>query len=180
VTLFIEKRVNVLTRNVILVGFMGTGKSTVGKLLAKKMGWRFTDIDEWIETEQQMPIRELFRIHGESYFRALESKALSELLAADKQIVATGGGAVLAEENRSCMLDNGWVVALTANRDTIVSRVSRDHNRPLLQGNLQERVHTLLEQRKHAYDFAHVTIDTTDLNSGQIVDLILQNKALEP
>jgi shikimate kinase len=170
----------VLTRNVILVGFMGTGKSTVGKLLAKRLGWRFTDMDERIEKEQRMPISELFRIHGESYFREMESKVLITLLAADKQIVATGGGAVLAEENRSCMLDNGWVIALTANPDTIVSRVSRDQNRPLLQGNLQERVHTLLEQRKHAYEFAHVTIDTTHLNTDQIVDLILQNKNLEP
>jgi shikimate kinase len=179
VTLFIEKRIDVLTRNVILVGFMGTGKSTVGKLLAKRLGWRFTDMDERIEKEQRMPIRELFRIHGESYFRDLESKTLSTLLTADKQVVATGGGAVLAEDNRSCMLDNGWVIALTANPDTIVSRVSRDQNRPLLQGNLQERVHTLLEQRKHAYEFAHLTIDTTQLNTDQIVDLILQDKALE-
>jgi shikimate kinase len=180
VTLFIEKRIDVLTRNVILVGFMGTGKSTVGKLLAKRLGWRFTDMDEQIEKEQGMPIRELFRIHGESYFRDLESKALSARLAAEKQIVATGGGAVLAEANRSCMLDNGWVIALTATADTIVSRVSRDQNRPLLQGNLQERVNTLLEQRKHAYEFAHMTIDTTHLTTDQIVDLILQNKALEP
>ncbi|SEB43623.1 shikimate kinase [Paenibacillus sp. GP183] len=167
-------------RNVILVGFMGTGKSTVGKLLAKRLGWTFIDMDERIEKEQRMPIRELFRIHGESYFRDLETKALSAQLDADQQIVATGGGAVLAEENRSCMLDNGWVIALTANPDTIISRVSRDQNRPLLQGNLQERVNTLLEERKHAYEFAHVTIDTTHLNTDQIVDLILQTNTLEP
>jgi shikimate kinase len=159
---------------------MGTGKSTVGKLLAKRLDWRFTDMDEWIEKEQMMPIRELFRIHGEPYFRALESQTLSGLLTADKQIVATGGGAVLAEENRSCMLENGLVIALTANPATIISRVSRDQNRPLLQGDLQERVHTLLEQRRHAYEFAQVKIDTTHLNTDQIVDLILQNKALEP
>jgi shikimate kinase len=171
--------INVGTRNVILVGFMGTGKSTVGKLLAKRLGWNFTDMDEWIENEQRMPIRELFRLHGESYFRALESKALSALLASDKHIVATGGGAVLAEENRSCMLENGLVIALTANPDTIISRVSRDQNRPLLHGNLEDRVHTLLEQRKDAYEFAQVTIDTTHLNIDQIVDHILQNKALE-
>jgi shikimate kinase len=157
---------------------MGTGKSTVGKLLAKRLGWTFIDIDDWIEKDQGMPVRELFRIHGESYFRDLESRALSALLAADQQIVATGGGAVLAEENRSCMLDNGWVIALTADPDTIVSRVSHDHNRPLLKGNLQERVNTLLEERKHAYEFAHVTIDTSHLNTDQIVELILQNNTL--
>jgi shikimate kinase len=169
----------VLTRNVILIGFMGTGKSTVGKLLAQRLGWGYTDVDEWIEKQMNMTIRELFQSHGEPAFRSMESKALSELLAADNQIVATGGGAVLLESNRTCMLANGLVVALTANPETIISRVSRDQNRPLLQGNLQERVYTLLEQRKDVYDFAEVAIDTTDLNTDEIVDLILQNKALE-
>jgi shikimate kinase len=169
----------VLRRNVILIGFMGTGKSTVGKQLALRLGWGFTDVDEWIEKQMNMTIRELFQVHGEPFFRSLESKALSELLAVDNQIVATGGGAVLSESNRFCMLANGLVIALTASPETIISRVSRDENRPLLQGNLQERVYTLLEQRKDVYDFAEVTIDTTDLNTDEIVDLILQNKALE-
>jgi shikimate kinase len=167
------------TRNVILVGFMGTGKSTVGKLLAGRLGWSFADMDEYIEKEQKTAIRDLFRVHGEPYFRALESKVLSKLVEKKKKVVATGGGAVLAEENRECMLQNGLVIALTADPDCIIRRVSRDQNRPLLEGNLQERVHTLLEQRKHVYEFAHLTIDTTDLSTVQIVDQIIKNIELD-
>jgi shikimate kinase len=171
----IEKGINVRTRNVILVGFMGTGKSTVGKLLAGRLGWSFADMDEWIEKEQQSAIRDLFRTHGEAHFRSLESKALRKLLEEEKKILATGGGAVLAQENRDCMRENGFVIALTADSASIINRVSRDQNRPLLEGNLEERVHTLLEQRKHAYEFAHLTIDTTDLSTEQIVDQIIKN-----
>jgi shikimate kinase len=165
----------VRTRNVILVGFMGTGKSTVGKLLAGRLGWNFADMDEWIEKQQQSAIRDLFRIHGEAYFRSLESKALRKLLEEEKKILATGGGAVLAQENRDCMRENGLVIALTATPASIINRVSHDQNRPLLQGNLEERVLTLLEQRKHAYEFADVTIDSTDLSAEQIVDEIIQH-----
>lgn len=166
------------TRNVVLVGFMGTGKSTIGKLLAKRLGWSFTDTDEWIEREQGTTISELFRKHGEAYFRSLESKALRELLTEKKRILATGGGAVLAEENRVCMLENGFVIALTADTETIICRVSSDRSRPLLQGDLEERVQALMEQRKHAYKFAHVSIDTTSLSAQQIVEQIINDMDL--
>ncbi|BFT73222.1 shikimate kinase [Paenibacillus sp. P36] len=166
------------TSNLVLVGFMGTGKSTVGKKLAERLGWQFQDSDAVLEDEQQTSIADLFRQYGEVHFRTLESKTLESLLAQRGQIVATGGGAVLAEENRACMLRNGFVVALKASPETIIHRVSADINRPLLQGNLEERVHTLLEQRKSAYDFAHVMIDTTELTTDQIVDLIIQQANL--
>jgi shikimate kinase len=179
IILFIEKGINVSIRNVILVGFMGTGKSTIGKLLAGRLGWSFADLDEYIEKEQKTAIRDLFRVHGEPHFRALESKALRKLLEKKKKVLASGGGAVLAEENRVCMLEHGLVIALTAAPDCIIGRVSRDQNRPLLEGDLQERVHTLLEQRKHAYEFAHLTIDTTDLSAVQIVDQIIKSLELE-
>ncbi|MVQ37038.1 shikimate kinase [Paenibacillus anseongensis] len=166
------------TSNLVLVGFMGTGKSTVGKKLAERLGWQFQDSDAVLEDEQQTSIGDLFRQYGEAHFRTLESKTLESLLAQRGQIVATGGGAVLAEENRACMLRNGFVVALKASPETIIHRVSADINRPLLQGNLEERVHTLLEQRKSAYDFAHAMIDTTELTTDQIVDLIIQQANL--
>ncbi|MZQ81729.1 AAA family ATPase [Paenibacillus sp. 5J-6] len=166
------------TSNLVIVGFMGTGKSTVGKLLAERLGWKFQDSDAVLEEAQQTSIADLFRQHGEAHFRSLESKTLESLLAHRGQIVATGGGAVLAEENRACMLRNGFVVALTASPEAIIHRVSTDISRPLLQGNLEERVHTLLEQRKSAYDFAHTVIDTTELTTDQIVDLIIRQANL--
>ena len=163
-----------VANNIILVGFMGTGKSTIGKLLASQPGWQFADTDEVVEHQAGMPIAELFSSHGEVYFRSLESKVVQELLNGNKQVLSTGGGAVLAEQNRTCMLQNGFVIALKAAPEEIIRRVSNDPNRPLLQGDLQERVHTLLEQRKHAYDFAQAEIDTTNLTTEQIVNQIMQ------
>jgi shikimate kinase len=158
---------------------MGTGKSTVGQKLAERLGWAFKDSDAVVEEQQQTTISELFRTQGEAHFRALESKALEHILACEGQVLATGGGAVLAENNRTCMLQNGYVVALYAAPDTIIQRVSSDRNRPLLEGDLEERVYTLLEQRKHAYEFANVKIDTTDLSTEQIVDEILKRAGLK-
>jgi len=157
---------------------MGTGKSTVGQKLAQRLDWTFQDSDAVVEEEQQTTISELFRLHGEAYFRALESRALEHILARQCQIIATGGGAVLAEGNREVMLHHGFVVALQASPEAVIQRVRNDRNRPLLQGNLEDRVYTLLEQRKHAYDFAHTMIDTTNLTTEQIVEEILIRSGL--
>ncbi|WP_312029475.1 shikimate kinase [Paenibacillus sedimenti] len=167
------------TSNIVLVGFMGTGKSTVGQKLAERLSWTFQDSDAVVEKEQQTTISELFRVHGEAHFRVLESKALEHILGQQGQILATGGGAVLAESNRACMLRHGYVVALQASPETIIQRVRSDQNRPLLQGNLEDRVYMLLEQRKHAYDFAHTTIDTTELTTDQIVEEIIVRAGLK-
>ncbi|MBP1996501.1 shikimate kinase [Paenibacillus eucommiae] len=166
--------------NVVLIGFMGTGKSTVGKFLAKQLNWSFTDTDAMIEQKEQMTIAEMFEARGEAYFRSLETKTIEELLAEEHQVLATGGGAVLAEKNRSCMLKNGFVVAFIASPEAIIRRVSSDQSRPLLQGNLDERVHSLLEQRKQAYDFAHMTIDTSELSPERIARIIMKRlKAIQ-
>ncbi|OAS13559.1 shikimate kinase [Paenibacillus oryzisoli] len=172
-----EKGICVTVRNIVLVGFMGTGKSTVGKKLAERLGWSFCDSDVVLEEVQQTSISEIFRNHGEAHFRALETETLARILDSEGQVVATGGGAVLADSNRKCMLQHGFVVALNADAETIIQRVSSDTNRPLLQGDLEERVHSLMEQRKHAYDFAHTSIDTTNLNEDEIADRIIQQAA---
>ncbi|UJF35235.1 shikimate kinase [Paenibacillus hexagrammi] len=166
------------TRNIVLVGFMGTGKSTIGKKLADQLGWNFQDSDAFVEQQQQTSIADMFREQGEAFFRKLESQALENLLAGEGQVVATGGGAVLAEANRTCMLSNGLVVALTATAEIIIQRVQSDQSRPLLQGNLEERVHTLMEQRRHAYDFAHLTIDTSALSTDEIAAKIIEHAGL--
>src|SRR5690606_15532127 len=160
--------------NLILVGFMGTGKSTVGRLLAERLGWTFTDSDTRIEEEQGATIAALFERDGEPRFREIESDTLLRLLADERQVVATGGGAVLAERNRIGMLEGGYVVALTASKETIIARVSGDTARPLLMGDLEERVSTLMETRKYAYDFADLKLDTTGLTPDQIAGRILQ------
>lgn len=149
--------------NIVLVGFMGTGKTTVGRILAKQLEWTFTDTDAYIERETGMTISRMFQDYGESYFRERETEALRELLLRKGQVVSTGGGAVLREENRRIMLENGLVVAMKAEEAVIVERVRGDTGRPLLQGDVEERVRTLVEARRHAYDFAPVQLQTDRL-----------------
>lgn len=163
-------------RNIILIGFMGTGKSSVGCKLAEKLGWTFVDTDALIERKESLTIPEIFALHGESRFRETEHEVLHEALRQSSQIIATGGGAVLRRENRELMLERGWVVALTAAQDVIVRRVEQDPARPLLQGNARQRVAELMERRKDAYGFADVTIDTTDLTVEAIAELILARR----
>lgn len=161
--------------NIILVGMMGTGKSTVGTALAEKAGFRLVDLDQIIEEEAQATIPELFARHGEAHFRDIESELLERVLQDSDIVLATGGGAVLREVNRDIMLDNGWVVALTADLESILKRVGEDPNRPLLAGGAKERLTALLEERKHAYDFAHVKMDTSGKSPDDLASEILMH-----
>lgn len=160
-------------KNIVLIGMMGTGKSTVGAHLAEQLGYCPIDLDLAIVQEAGASIPELFEQRGESGFRDLESGVLEATLQGEGIVLATGGGAVLREHNRSVMSSCGWVVALTATAEDILQRVGEDKNRPLLAGGAKERVYTLLEERKHAYEFADVTVDTTDKSPEQVSAEIL-------
>lgn len=146
--------------NLVLIGMMGTGKSTIGMELARRLGFAFVDSDAAVEQRHDISVKEMFVQHGEPYFRRAESEALAAIMEGSAQVVATGGGAVLAEANREVMMARGFVVALTATEETIISRVSADQSRPLLQGDLHERVRSIMESRRHAYDFADLRIET--------------------
>ncbi|WP_426447333.1 shikimate kinase [Paenibacillus sp. S-38] len=162
-------------RNMILIGMMGTGKSTVGQALAARLGWRFVDTDAVIEERTGKTIPELFAENGETFFREAEKEAVAAVLKESGQVVATGGGAVLREENRRAMSEGGLVVALLCSPERIIERVRTDTNRPLLQGNLEERVHTLAENRREAYTFADLAVDTSDLDVESIAGKILKH-----
>lgn len=158
---------------IILVGFMGTGKSTVGRILADRLGWAFTDSDRFIEREQGMPIPDIFRERGEAAFRALETDAIKRLVRMRRRVIATGGGAVLAAENRKAMLAGGLVVALKARPETIVHRVGGGVDRPLLAGDVQNNVRRLYNERRNAYDFANLTVQTDGLSATDVAEVIL-------
>jgi shikimate kinase len=165
------------SRNIIIVGFMGTGKSTVSRLLSERLGWESKDIDEEIERKAGRSIKQMFSEDGEEVFRDWESKVLADILGRRHQVVATGGGAVLREVNRRAMLSGGWVVGLTADKKSLIRRVTSAAaagTRPLLAGDAEERVSTLLEMRRHAYDFVHVMVDTTLRSPTEVTDLLLR------
>lgn len=163
------------SKNIILVGMMATGKSTVGAMLAEELGYELVDLDHLIIESEGRSIADIFAAEGEAYFRKLESAALRRMLEGEGRIISTGGGAVLVPGNAENMLANGLVVALTATEEAILARVSGDQNRPLLAGNAQKRVRTIMEQRREAYRFAHCTVDTTELSAAEVSQHILMH-----
>ncbi|MED5020252.1 shikimate kinase [Paenibacillus chibensis] len=163
-----------LNSHIILIGMMGTGKSTVGGILAEQLGYSLVDLDAAVVAEAGMTIPEMFELHGEAFFRQAETDMLRKVLSrGGRQIIATGGGAVLNPVNCELMVNGGFVAALTAEAETIIERVKGDTNRPLLAGNAEERIRTILEERKHAYQFAHCTVDTSGLSADEVAQFIL-------
>lgn len=161
--------------NVILIGFMGTGKTSVGKRLAKRLGWKFVDVDALVEASAKMPIAKVFSERGEVVFRRLERRHISRIAHGRHQVVSTGGGAFVNPKNRSLLRASGTVVCLTAKPSVILKRVSHKLKLlPMLSGVVKPltRIQGLLEQRAPAYAQADMTIDTSHLSVDEIVERI--------
>ncbi|MBQ3451257.1 MAG: AAA family ATPase [Selenomonadaceae bacterium] len=159
--------------NVILTGFMGTGKTSLGKLLATKLGRPFVDIDKKIEAEQKLSIPKIFERFGEEHFRALEKSAVKELSERRGLVIATGGGTVKDEENLRLLKSSGVLICLTTEPEEIFARTARRGERPVLDGGGSERLETikkLLAERKKFYDRADYQVDTTEWSPLQIID----------
>jgi shikimate kinase len=139
--------------NLILCGMMGAGKTSVGKEVAKALGWRWYDTDQLI-VERHGNVTEIFAKHGETYFRQLETEIVKELVQADCMVLSVGGGLVLREENVSLLRKNGQIVFLCASVETLEKRLQLDSSRPLLQTeeSLRERLQRLLKERTPIYE----------------------------
>lgn len=159
------------TSNLFLVGLMGAGKTTVGKLLAKHLGKRFVDADHEIEQRTGVKIAVIFELEGEEGFRVREEAAIDELTERDGIVLATGGGAILREANRHALRSRGTVIYLRANADDLWRRTRNDKSRPLLQTeNPRARLQELLAQRDPLYrETAHLIIDTGEQNVQKLV-----------
>src|SRR3989338_5844831 len=149
-------------KNIILTGFMGTGKTSVGKRLAKELNLKFIDTDDLIEKEAGICINEIFAKYGEAYFRRLESKVIDEVSSDKNLIIATGGGAVINPTNLLALKKNGILICLTASIDVILSRIGSGDERPLIsEGDKKETISNLLKVREPFYKKADFIVDTT-------------------
>ena len=164
--------------NIILTGFMGTGKTAVGKRLAKRLDWRFVDVDQLIEATAKLSIPRIFTERGEAVFRRLERRIIGRVVHGHEQVVATGGGSVLDPQNRSRLRACGPLICLTAKPQAIAERLgSKLSSRPLLHGRADPlaRIRSLLRQRARAYAQADLTIDTTHLSVEEVTEQIWQH-----
>ena len=162
-------------KNIILIGFMGSGKSTVGKELAKSMGMTFIDMDGRIEDDEGCKISEIFANKGEEHFRVLENKLIYRLSKETGQVVSTGGGIVTFNKNLKLLKKAGKVVFLRIKPETVLKRLEGDESRPLLMGDDKlTKITNLLLSRKAIYEkVADLTIDVDNLLVNEIVSRIV-------
>lgn len=167
-----------MSKPVCLLGFMGTGKSAVGRVLAERAGWRFVDLDAEIERAAGMDIPEIFQREGEEGFRDREARALLSSLDTENTVVACGGGVVIRPENRAALRSGSHPVLLTASVETILRRVGNDPHRPLLQSpNPREHLEALLLKRAPWYREFSPGIPTDALTPEEVACKILRETA---
>lgn len=160
-------------KNIVLIGFMGTGKTSAGKLLASRLGYSFIDTDSKIEQTYQMTIPDLFEKYGEAGFRQKEHEMILVVAGCRQAVISTGGGVVLNPVNMAVLKENGIVISLKASVDVILERTGRRHNRPLLeQEDRRAAVESLLESRLALYEQADLVIDTSAYSPMQVVERV--------
>ncbi len=162
--------------NIYLIGLMGAGKTTMGKKLARALGWPFYDSDRVIEESTGVSIPMIFEYEGEQGFRDREQEVITQLTGLSGIVLATGGGAILREQNRRQLKDNGLVVYLQCSIDRILQRTRRDSQRPLLQTeNPRQKLEQLLKEREPLYrECADITVDTGIMQSKAALKTILR------
>ena len=162
--------------NIFFIGLMGAGKTTIGRLLAKQMGKVFYDSDHEIERKTGVKIPLIFELEGEVGFRKREAAVIEELSQLDNIVMATGGGAVLAPENRTLLKNNGHVIYLRANVHDLWQRTRNDKTRPLLQGgDIKQKLEQLYIERDPIYtELASCIVDTGSQSAGDITNHIEQ------
>ncbi|EUJ30842.1 shikimate kinase [Listeria cornellensis] len=160
---------------IVLTGFMGAGKSTVGKILAEKLRLPLIDIDTEIQSEHQISITEIFANLGEPVFRTIEHQTLTSALLKDA-VISTGGGIILSNDNRSILESADFVVYLKTSPNTFLARLKGDTTRPLIQEKSREEIISLFESRTKLYEgVAHLILETDELTPEEIANQIKQD-----
>jgi shikimate kinase len=168
--------------NIALIGFMGTGKTSVGKILSKKLNRTLYEIDEIIEKKERKTINKIFNECGESKFRIIESNVLNEIIKESKEsIISCGGGIILAENNITELKKNCFNILLTASPEVILKRINKNKSRPLLKfDNKLDRIKYLLNERKELYEkTANLIINTDKIKPSEIANIIIERIEVE-
>lgn len=170
-----------MKKNIILIGFMGSGKTTIGIRLAKELNYTFLDLDQYIEKKNKSSISDIFANFGETYFREEETKAIQDLQSFEGKLIATGGGSILREENRLLLKKMGIVIYLEADQTHIYANVKEETHRPLLQiSDPVEKIEEMLQARKKYYEqTADFTVPVSGLSIQQILfDILIQIRGM--
>jgi len=161
-------------KNIILTGFMGTGKTYIGKLLAHRLKYKYIDTDEIIEHQTGMKIKDIFEKYGETYFRDLETKVVKKVSKLNNCVIATGGGIVLRKENMDELEKNGFIVNLKAKPETIYKRIKNNTDRPLLnKPDPKKEIQKLLKIRKPYYERCNLSVETDKESPEEIIKFII-------
>ena len=163
-----------MSKNLILTGMMGVGKSTVGKELSKKLGYKFIDMDNLIEKKENMTITKIFRVKGENYFRKIEENLTLNTLKDKKVVISLGGGAFLNPRIRKEVLKTTISFWLNVSIKSLLLRVSRNKKRPLIEGNYKKKMTDIYSKRKDTYKLANYKIDCDNLKKFEVVKKILK------
>ncbi len=161
--------------NIVLIGFMGSGKTVAGKIVAEKLALRFVDIDKLIEEKQKIPISEIFSTFGEDYFRNLEKEMVTRISNEKNRSIATGGGVVLNPENMVNLRKNGTIIWLAVSPEVARKRTKSDESRPLLHVTYPEKtIEELLSFRESLYAQADFKIETSNLSIDEVASEVLK------
>ena len=163
-----------MNKSLILTGMMGVGKSTVGKELSKKLGYKFIDMDNLIEKKENMTITKIFRVKGENYFRKIEENLTLNTLKDKKVVISLGGGAFLNPRIRKEVLKTTISFWLNVSIKSLLLRVSRNKKRPLIEGNYKKKMTDIYSKRKDTYKLANYKIDCDNLKKFEVVKKILK------
>ncbi|MEG0508777.1 MAG: shikimate kinase [Eubacterium sp.] len=170
-------------KTIALIGYMATGKTTIGKKIAQKLQLKFMDTDVLIQNDQGKSINDIFKSQGEQAFRKMENALLKELLKQENILISTGGGIILNEENRRILKENTFLVTLTAKPESIYRRVQKNSERPLLNSkNTLEKIVQMMEKRGPFYTIGDLIIQTDQLEEEACVKKIIsayQNSFIE-
>jgi len=167
-------------KNIVLTGFMGTGKTAVGKELSRLLDMKLIDVDTEIEKSEDITINEIFKQYGETRFREIETEMIKKISQQKNVIISTGGGAVLKQENMDTLRKNGVIVCLMATPETILKRTSNSDERPLLKvENPFEKINQLLNFRRPFYEKADIIIDTEGKTPLQIAEEIIEKVRIQ-